>query len=193
MEVISFISEEEGLFLVKLARKSIEHYLKNGQILHIPPDSIPYDNLKKLGACFITLETKHGSLRGCIGSVIPHKPLYEDVIHNSVSAAVSDPRFNPLSLDELDGVRIKVSVLTYPQSVKYEDWTDLLQKIQPYRDGIIIRYKNHSATFLPDVWKDLPDKHQFLSHLCLKAGLKPDCYRELKLEVFKYQTLLFKE
>lgn len=193
MEVISSINKEEGLFLVSLARKAIEHYLKTGRIPYLPPENIPYENLKKLGASFVTLETKYGNLRGCIGSILPHRPLYEDVIYNAISAAVSDPRFTPLSLSELDDIKVKVSVLTYPQPVEYTDWTHLLQKIEPYKDGIIIKYGNHSATFLPDVWEDLPDKHQFLSHLCLKAGLEPTCYKNLKLDVFKYQTVSFSQ
>lgn len=193
MEVISSIGKEEGLFLVSLARKSIEYYLKTRQTPYIPPENIPYENLKKPGASFVTLETKQGSLRGCIGSILPHRPLYEDIIHNAISAAVSDPRFVPLSPAELDNIKVKVSVLTYPQPVEYTDWVDLLEKIQPYIDGIIIKYRNHSATFLPDVWQDLPDKHQFLAHLCVKAGLEPGCYKNLKLQVFKYHTISFSE
>lgn len=193
MEVISSINKEEGLFLVNLARKAIEYYLKTRKIPYIPPENIPYENLKKLGASFVTLETKQRKLRGCIGSIIPHRPLYEDVIHNAISAAVSDPRFVPLSPAELNDIKVKVSVLTYPQPLEYTDWVDLLGKIQPYKDGLIIKYGNHSATFLPDVWEDLPDKHQFMAHLCLKAGLEPDCYKSLKLQVFKYHTISFSE
>lgn len=193
MEVISSMDKEEGLFLVRLARKSIEHYLKSGQVPHISPEDIPYENLKKLGASFVTLETKQGNLRGCIGSIIPHRPLYEDIIHNAISAAVSDPRFVPLSPAELDNIKVKVSVLTHPQPLEYTDWVDLLEKIQPYKDGIILKHGNHSATFLPDVWEVLPDKHQFLAHLCLKAGLEPDCYKNIKLQVFKYHTTSFSE
>ncbi|MEZ0323588.1 MAG: AmmeMemoRadiSam system protein A [Hydrogenothermaceae bacterium] len=193
MEVISSISKEEGEFLLKLARYSIEYYLSTGKTPIIRPEDIPYENLKKLGASFVTLETKQGSLRGCIGSIIPHRPLYEDVIYNSISSAVSDPRFYPVSIDELNNIKIKVSVLTYPQSLPYDSWIDLLNKIEPFRDGVIIKYGNRSATFLPDVWEDLPDKESFFSHLCLKAGLPSDCYKRYKLEVFTYRTISFSE
>jgi len=193
MEVISSISKEEGDFLVKLARKAIEYYLTYRKVLPVRPEDIPYDNLKKLGASFVTLETKYGDLRGCIGSIIPHRPLYEDVIHNAISAAVSDPRFNPVSSGELDFIKVKVSVLTYPEKVEYEDWRDLLSKIEPFKDGLIIKYKNFSATFLPEVWEKLPSKEEFLTHLCLKAGLPADFWRTGLLEVYKYRTITFSE
>lgn len=193
MEVISFISEEEGKFLLKLARKSIEYYLTYRSILPIDERDIPFDNLKRKGASFVTIETKYGNLRGCIGSIIPYRPLYEDVIHNAVSAAVSDPRFPPLTLEELPNVKIKVSVLTYPKPLIYKDWKDLLEKLKPFEDGVIIKYKNHSATFLPDVWEEIPEKELFLSHLCLKAGLPPDFWKTGLLEVYTYKTILFSE
>jgi AmmeMemoRadiSam system protein A len=193
MEVISFISEEEGKFLLKLARKSIEYYLTYRSILPIDERDIPFDNLKRKGASFVTIETKYGNLRGCIGSIIPYRPLYEDVIHNAVSAAVSDPRFPPLTLEELPNVKIKVSVLTYPKPLIYKDWKDLLEKLKPFEDGVIIKYKNHSATFLPDVWEEIPEKELFLSHLCLKAGLPPDFWKTGLLEVYTYKTIRFSE
>ncbi|HEV08988.1 MAG: AmmeMemoRadiSam system protein A [Sulfurihydrogenibium sp.] len=192
-QVISSISKEEGQFLLNLARKSIEHYLKSRQILFLDESQIPYENLKKKGASFVTLETKNGTLRGCIGSIIPHRPLYEDVIHNAVSAAVSDPRFYPLTIEELPFIKIKVSVLTYPQPLHYTDWQDLLNKLKPFEDGVIIKYKNHSATFLPDVWEDLPNKEEFLSHLCLKAGLPANFWKTGLLEVYTYKTISFQE
>lgn len=193
MEVIYSISKQEGEFLLKLARESIEHFLKTGKILKVVESSIPYENLKKYGASFVTLETKQGNLRGCIGSIIPHRPLYEDVIYNAVSSAVYDPRFRPVSVQELDDIKIKISVLTYPEPLPYTDWRDLLEKIQPFKDGIIIKYKGNSATFLPEVWETLPDKQLFLSNLCLKAGLEPQCYKSLKLQVFRYRAMSFSE
>jgi AmmeMemoRadiSam system protein A len=193
MQVISSISKEEGEFLLKLARKSIEYYLTYRRILPIEEKDIPYENLKKKGSSFVTLETKWGQLRGCIGSIIPYRPLYEDVINNAVSSAVSDPRFPPLTLKELPNIKIKVSVLTYPQPLFYSNWQELLNKLKPFEDGVIIKYKNHTATFLPDVWEDIPDRESFLSHLSLKAGLPPDFWKTGLLEVFTYKTISFKE
>ncbi len=191
MEVISSINEEEGKFLVDLARVSTEYYLKYEKIPDIK--NVPYKNLKKLGASFVTIETKYGDLRGCIGSIIPHKPLYQDVINNAISAATSDPRFYPLNLEELFNVKIKVSVLTYPIKVGYTDWKNLLNKIKPFKDGLIVKYKNFSATFLPEVWEKIPTKEDFLTHLCLKAGLAGNFWKTGLLEVYRYNTITFSE
>lgn len=191
MEVISSINKEEGKFLVDLARGSIEYYLKYGKIPDIK--DIPYKNLKKLSVSFVTIETKYGDLRGCIGSITPHRPLYQDVIYNAISAATSDPRFYPLNLEELPNVKIKVSVLTYPVKVEYIDWKDLLNKVEPFKDGLIVKYKNFSATFLPEVWEKIPTKEDFLTHLCLKAGLPGDFWKTGLLEVYKYNTITFSE
>ncbi|MCX7738370.1 MAG: AmmeMemoRadiSam system protein A [Hydrogenothermaceae bacterium] len=193
MEVISSINKEEGLFLLKLARRTIDHYLRTGEVLHMSEDNIPFENLKKAGASFVTLKTKKGQLRGCIGSIIPHTHLYQDVIHNAISAAVSDPRFSPLSIDELKSVRIKLSILTYPEKIEHQDWRELLSKIEPYKDGLIIKHKNKTTTFLPDVWETLPDKELFMSNLCMKADLPYNCYKIMDIEVFRYRTSTFEE
>lgn len=193
MEVISSINKEEGLFLLKLARRAIDHYLRTGEVLHVPENNIPFENLKKAGASFVTLKTEKGQLRGCIGSIMPYTPLYQDVIHNAISAAVSDPRFSPLSIDELKSLKIKLSILTYPEKIEYQDWRELLSKIGPYKDGLIIKCKNRTATFLPDVWETLPDKELFMSNLCMKAGLPYNCYKTMDIEVFRYRTSTFEE
>lgn len=193
MEATYSISKEEAEFLLKLARSSIEHYLKTGEILDVDESSVPYKNLKEKVASFVTLETDRGELRGCIGSIVPHIPLYKDVIANAVYAAVSDPRFYPISLQELDRIKIKISILTPPEEVIYTDWKDLLLKIEPYRDGIIVEQGGKTATFLPEVWQTIPDKEMFLSNLCLKAGLKFDCYKDRNLKVFRYRTLSISE
>ncbi|NPA57978.1 MAG: AmmeMemoRadiSam system protein A [Aquificae bacterium] len=186
------ISEEEGQGLVKLARTAIEEYLKNG--VEIDLEEVPYESWKKKGASFVTLEVSPThQLRGCIGSVIPHQPLYKDVIHNAIAAATSDPRFLPVRPEELDNIKVKVSVLSYPQPLPYKDPYDLLNKITPFKDGLIIRYGNHQATFLPDVWEQIPDKTQFLSQLCLKAGLPADCWLTYPIEVYVYRTKTFSE
>lgn len=192
-EVISSIdniTEEEGKFLVELAKTAIEYYLKTGKIITLK--EFPYEILKKKGATFVTLTKKRtGELRGCIGSIIPVRPLYEDVIHNAIAAATKDPRFFPVTLEELPEIDVKVSVLSYPERIEYTDYIDLLNKIEPFKDGLIIKFGNAQATFLPDVWEELPDKEQFLSHLCLKAGLPSDFWKTGKLEVYRYRTKVF--
>ncbi len=186
------ISDEEGQALVYLARKAIEEYLRDRKIIDLK--DIPYENWKKKGASFVTLENRYtGQLRGCIGSILPVQPLYRDVIRNAIAAATQDPRFPPVTYEELPDIRVKVSVLSYPQPLPYKDPQDLLNKIEPFKDGLILKYGNNQGTFLPDVWEELPDKVQFLSHLCLKAGLPQDCWLTLPVEIYRYRTKVFSE
>jgi AmmeMemoRadiSam system protein A len=141
---------------------------------------------------FVTL-TKNGSLRGCIGHLAAREPLIEGVRQNAVNAAFKDPRFPPLSRDELDRVKIEVSVLTEPVPLEHRGGRDLLEKLQPGVDGVIIKKGGRQATFLPQVWEQLPDKEQFLSHLCLKAGLPADAWSSGDLEVSTYRVEAFEE
>jgi AmmeMemoRadiSam system protein A len=189
---IDQITEEEGRGLVQLARLAIQEYLKTGREIDLK--EIPYENWKKKGASFVTLEVSPTHrLRGCIGSVLPHRPLYKDVIHNAIAAATSDPRFLPVRPEELPEIKIKVSVLSYPRELSYENPQDLLDKLQPFKDGVILRYGDHQATFLPDVWEQIPDKKEFLSHLCLKAGLPADCWLRYPVQVYIYRTRTFSD
>ncbi len=186
------ISEEEGKALVYLARKAIKEYLRDGIIIDLK--DVPYENWKKKGASFVTLENRYtGQLRGCIGSILPVQPLYKDVIRNAIAAATQDPRFPPVTYEELPDIRVKVSVLSFPEPLPYKDPQDLLNKIEPFKDGLILKYGNNQGTFLPDVWEELPDKVQFMSHLCLKAGLPQDCWLTLPVEIYRYRTKVFSE
>ena len=129
-----------------------------------------YPELTKQRATFVTL-TLNGHLRGCIGSIIAHQSLINDIISNAESAAFRDPRFSPLSQNELDALKIEVSLLTHPELISYKDNDDLVRIIRPNIDGIIMRVGNHQATFLPQVWEELPDFDSFFSHLGLKASV----------------------
>ena len=129
------------------------------------------------GACFVTL-TKQGQLRGCIGSLQAHRPLAVDLLENSLSAAIRDPRFPPVTAEELAGLQVEVSVLTPAQPFPYTDGEDLLRRLQPGVHGVILSKGGHRSTFLPQVWEQLPDPQIFLQQLCLKAGLGRDCWRE---------------
>ncbi len=182
------IKDEEGYYLLSLGEKAIHDYVKEGKIFQ--PEDLKYEIAKKKGASFITLE-KLGQLRGCIGSIIPHRELYKDVIENAIAAATKDPRFQSVSPEELKDIDIKLSILSYPEPVYYTDYIDLLNKIEPFKDGLIIRYGQHQATFLPDVWKEIPDKEMFLSHLSYKAGLHPEFWKTGLLDVFRYKTKTF--
>ncbi|MEO5362771.1 MAG: AmmeMemoRadiSam system protein B [Magnetococcus sp. DMHC-8] len=129
------------------------------------------------GACFVTL-TKQGQLRGCIGSLQAHRPLAVDVLENSLAAALHDPRFPPVTAGELAELQVEVSILTPAQPFPYTDGEDLLRRLQPGVHGVILSRGGRRATFLPQVWEQLPDPQQFLQHLCLKAGLGRDCWRD---------------
>lgn len=150
-----------------------------------------YPELTKQRATFVTL-TLNGHLRGCIGSIIAHQSLINDIISNAESAAFRDPRFSPLSQNELDALKIEVSLLTHPELISYNDTDDLVRIIRPNIDGIIMRVGNHQATFLPQVWEELPDFDSFFSHLGLKAGIGSDPL-SYHPDIYTYQVEKIKE
>jgi AmmeMemoRadiSam system protein A len=141
---------------------------------------------------FVTLKHK-GQLRGCIGNLSASDPLAEGVRRNAVNAAFHDPRFSPLTETELEQIEIEVSVLSEPRPLAFSGSEDLLGKLRPNVDGVIIRQGYASATFLPQVWEQLPRKEDFLGHLCLKAGLPRDAWKRGRLEVSTYQVQYFEE
>ena len=112
-----------------------------------------------------------GPLRGCIGTLQAHRPLREDVEANAVAAATRDPRFPPLSRAELEDAIVEVSVLSAPTALPVADEAELLARLRPGVDGVILSDAGHRATFLPQVWEQLPDPADFLAHLRRKAGL----------------------
>ncbi|MCF8110671.1 MAG: AmmeMemoRadiSam system protein B [Desulfobacteraceae bacterium] len=187
------ISSEKGEVLLELARKSIADRLGIGYETPSEPDSRANDPLfQSRRGTFVTLKID-GQLRGCIGNLVPEKPLVQGVKDNAINAAFNDPRFAPLSKEEFSRIQIEVSLLTEPKPLEYRDAQDLLDKIRPNVDGLIIRKGPYSATFLPQVWEQLPDKKSFLSNLCMKAGLRPDEWKKGDLQVFTYQVQYFEE
>ena len=112
---------------------------------------------------------------------------------NAINAAFRDPRFSPLKLSELGEIDIEVSVLTEPAVLEYTDSQDLMERLRPGIDGVIIRQGFATATFLPQVWEQLPDKEEFLCQLCLKAGLSAHAWRKAGVEVLTYQVQYFGE
>lgn len=179
-------------FLSKLARKAITHYLETGRYLKISPNEISSKNLLRKQGTFVTL-TINGALRGCIGRLEPVKPLYQDVIENAVSAAFFDPRFYPLQKEELDKIIIEISLLSSPQKLNYKIPEKLLKVLTKEKPGVLIKKNGQKATFLPQVWEELKTPEEFLSSLCLKAGLSPFTWRENDLEVFTYTAEVFHE
>ncbi|RMD45706.1 AmmeMemoRadiSam system protein A [Candidatus Pacearchaeota archaeon] len=172
--------------LISLARESIESKLE-GKKLEVS-EKIK-NEYSKNGACFVTL-TINGSLRGCIGSIVAHRPLWMDVVENAKAAAFSDPRFFPLTKEEFDRIRIEISVLTNPKQISFKDEKELLEKIDN-KMGLILKSGIFSSTFLPQVWEQIPSKKEFLENLSLKAGLSKDAWK--KSEIFFYRVISKKE
>lgn len=136
-----------------------------------------YPFLEERCASFVTLKYDH-HLRGCIGSLVAHQTLLEDVVSNALSAAFQDPRFHPLHERELENISVEVSVLSEPELLEYNDFEDLMQKVVPDIDGLILSHKGQQGTFLPQVWEELKSPKEFLEHLCMKAGLSPLVFEE---------------
>ena len=142
--------------------------------------------------CFVTL-TEHGALRGCIGNILPQEALWQAVVNNTQNAAMRDPRFPPVRLDEVKGIHIEISVLTEPQPLSFSSPEDLLNKLQPGQDGVVLQIGPNRATFLPQVWEQLPDKVQFLNDLAQKAGCAPGDWRGKNVSVSIYHAEAFGE
>lgn len=169
-------------FVINLCKKSIESGLQLGNSL---PEKYP-EVFSEIGASFVTLKINN-NLRGCIGSIIAHRSLFNDIAKNAHSAAFSDPRFLPLRIEEFKKLDISVSLLSKPQKIEFSDEDNLLEKLVPNKDGLIIRDGNCQGVYLPDVWEQLPDKKLFLSSLKQKAGMAKDYFSE-NLEAFRFYT-----
>jgi AmmeMemoRadiSam system protein A len=176
---------DNGALLTALARAAIARKLGRD----VP--ALPHPAwLAHPGATFVTL-TQDGQLRGCIGSLEAHRPLGRDLEANAQAAAFSDPRFPPMTETELDRTRVEVSILSTPEAMSFKDEQDALVQLRPGIDGVIFQSGWHRATFLPQVWEQLPDSRQFLARLKMKAGLPADYWSdEVKLSrytVDKYE------
>ena len=155
--------------LIAIARASIQAGLKQRHSLEIAFDQ--YDeSLSQKQASFVTLRIDQ-ELRGCIGSLEAYRPLAEDVAENAFNAAFRDPRFPPLTEQEAPHVHIHISLLSDSKPLYFTDEKDLLRKIRPGVDGLILQEGQKRGTFLPSVWEQLPTKEDFLAQLKLKAGL----------------------
>ena len=185
------LTPDEKKILLQEARSALEHGVRGEKQPALDLKSMP-KRLKETGASFITL-TIHGNLRGCIGALEPYQPLAQDVREHALAAAMEDPRFPPVTADELGKIEIEISRLTLPVKLTYTDPEDLLSKLRPQVDGVILRDGFRRATFLPQVWEKLPDKSEFLDNLCYKMGAPPDTWRHKVLEVLIYQVEEFHE
>jgi len=182
---------EEKRTLLQLARQSLEAAVRQKPVPALDTFVLT-PNLLAEGASFVTL-TERGDLRGCIGALEPYQPLAEDVREHAVAAALEDYRFPPVQEHELEKISVEVSRLTVPVQLIYADPDDLMKKLRHGVDGVILRDGVRRATFLPQVWKQLPGKTEFLAHLCSKMGTAPDNWRRKHLEVLVYQVEEFHE
>lgn len=174
--------------LLEVAEWAIRGALREGGCPTVEPGAFP-EALREPRASFVTLK-RAGELRGCIGSLEAWRPMVTDVAENACAAAFRDPRFPPLSELELEGLGIGVSLLTLPEPMSFDSEEDLIARLEPGRDGLILSEGGRRGTFLPAVWESLPEPRAFLAHLKLKAGLAPDYWSE-NIEIQRYRTESF--
>jgi len=177
--------------LIKIARNAIDKATSLQPLPRIDLDNLP-SSLQENGASFVTL-TVNGRLRGCIGTLEAYQPLALDVQEHAIAAALEDPRFPKVQPSELHDIRIEVSVLTPKVPLSYSGPDDLLHQLKPGIDGVVLQDGFRRATFLPQVWDQLPEPEQFLSHLCRKMGAPADLWQKKALNVFLYQVQEFHE
>ena len=175
-------------YMVEIARDAIREVFEKRSIIDKEKLLKEHPELAQKGAAFVTLE-KRESLRGCIGSLIAHRTLLEDIIKNARSAAFHDPRFPPLTKEEFEDpyLTVEISLLSEPKPLSYSDVADLKSKIQPGRDGVILKLGHYQATYLPQVWEQLPRFEDFFATLCQKAGLPGNCL-ESHPEIYIYHA-----
>lgn len=184
-------NDAERKQLLALARRALEASVKTGKLPEPDIRNFPPSFVLPRGS-FVTL-TKHGQLRGCIGNITPRLPLYQAIMENARAAALNDYRFEPVKPAELGELEIEISVLTEPKSLAFASAEDLLAKLRPNVDGVILKLGFQSATFLPQVWEKIPDKVAFLDQLALKAGASRGAWREAGTKVEVYQVEAFEE
>jgi AmmeMemoRadiSam system protein A len=185
------LSSSEAELLLRLARATLDHIVAGGSMPRLDPNSLS-SRLTENRACFVTLRNQ-GELRGCVGSVVASKPLFEGAMDSVRGAARRDRRFQPVTADELENIHIELSILTEPVRLNYDSPKALLEMLQPHRHGVLLRIGARTATFLPKVWDDIPDKQEFLARLCAKAGFDPRAWREKNAIICVYEAEVIEE
>lgn len=191
-QVINILTPEVEKCLLKLARSALNEYFKSRKKKSLKDTDIKLPVLKKKRGTFVTL-TKENQLRGCIGHVHAIQEIYKDVLENTYAAAFNDPRFPPLTQEELKDTRIEISILSTPQKLDYKNAQELIKNLSDNNPGVILQKGFNTATFLPQVWEEIEEVENFLSHLCVKAGLNPDEWRQESLTIFTYTVEKVKE
>lgn len=185
------LSPGQRLFLLRLARATIEAAVHRQPV--IAPDVERLDApLRERRACFVTLE-KHSSLRGCIGQLTPHQPLFAGVMDAARQAAMSDPRFDRVQPGELDDISIEISVLSQLTPLIFRSAAELLDQLEPFRHGVVLQFEDRTSTFLPQVWDQIPDKADFLDRLARKGGWETSTWRDARTRVSVYEVESFHE
>jgi AmmeMemoRadiSam system protein A len=191
MDSLTQLTQNQGHILVQIARQTLMEAFDR-PFSPINPDLLVDPVFQSRRGTFVTL-TIDGRLRGCIGNLEGSGSILDGIKRNAINAAFQDPRFSALKKDELDKVSIEISILTEPKPLVYQGSKDLIQKLRPDVDGIILKKGWASATFLPQVWEQLPQPEAFLSQLCLKAGLRANSWKKGDLEIMTYQVQYFNE
>jgi uncharacterized protein len=179
--------DNKGKVLIAIARAVISEAL--GKSIHAVNENFPW--LQQKAATFVTL-TKNENLRGCIGTIEAYRPLLLDIKANAFAAAFRDPRFPPLTLDELDLVKVEVSLLSVMQPISFSSEQDALSQLRTGIDGVVFEFRNYHSTFLPQVWEQLPEPSVFMAHLKHKAGLAPDFWDD-EIKLYRYTVSKWKE
>jgi len=193
------LSDNDGEILVKMARNVVIEYLEsNKKIIDKEFSSfikVP-KGLSKFNVnagVFVTIN-KQNSLRGCIGYPLPIKKLSDAIIDSAIAAATEDPRFSPVSIDELNKIVFEITVLSSPTEVNVEKYEEYLSMIKVGRDGLIIENRNNSGLLLPQVPKEYGwNTEEFLEHTCEKAGLDKNSWKDQDTKVSKFEGMIFKE
>ncbi len=182
------MKHEDGALLPVIARAMISKQLG---IRASIPKTTDYPWLNEPTATFVTLKID-GELRGCIGSLTAHHSLINDLQDNAISAAFRDPRFPPLTEEELEKTDIEVSILEDSKPIQFRDEEDALGQLKVGEDGIIFECGRHHSTFLPQVWEQLPTPRMFMAHLKQKAGLTADFWSD-EVRLYRYHVEKFSE
>jgi len=185
------LSDSDGVFLVKTARKAVAEFLSNGNRIKLESDLEEKFSFKS--GVFVTLNNPDG-LRGCIGFPIPEKKLSHAIVEGAIAAATEDPRFPSVKTNELNDIVFEVTVLTPPVEIDVSDPTEYLEKIKVGRDGLIIKHSFSSGLLLPQVPVEYGwNVEEFLQHTCEKAGLARDTWKNESVKIEKFEGIIFKE
>jgi len=185
------LSDSDGVFLVKTARKAVTEFLSNGNRIKLESDI--EEKFSFNSGVFVTLNNPDG-LRGCIGFPMPEKRLSHAIVEGAIAAATEDPRFPSVKTNELNDIVFEVTVLTPPVEIDVSDPMEYLEKIKVGRDGLIIRHSFSSGLLLPQVPVEYGwDVEEFLQHTCEKAGLARDTWKNESVKIEKFEGIIFKE